>query len=87
MELTEFRAEIFEPSVFTWAQTGADQWFRSVEIGTDYENSAEGAAFEARRDPGNPKGDMEYFRMCHMDPFTFPGCQKQPESYRMSANC
>ena len=74
-ELTEFRNRILDPSVYTWVKIGSDQWGRPTEIGTIYRNSANGAAFEAKRDPGSPDGMMEYFRMCRISPFTFPGGQ------------
>ena len=74
-DLAEFRNKLIDPSVYTWAQIGSDQWFMFTDIGTVYRNSNKGTAFEARRDAGNPQWDMEYFHMCRSDQCTFSGGQ------------
>ena len=72
-DLNEFRTKILDPAVFARAQTGSVQWSRLVDIGTNYRNSAKGAEFEARLDPGNPIGALGYFHMCRVRPCTFSG--------------
>ena len=54
-DLNEFRNRILDPAVYTWIQTGSDEWSRLTEIGTVYRNSLKGTAFEAKRDPGPPR--------------------------------
>ena len=79
-DLDEFSAKIPDPEVYTWAQTGSEQRPRLVEIGTVYRNSANGTAFEAKREPGGPGGgSMEYFRMCRANPCTFTGGQNSQD--------
>ena len=73
-DLNDFRTKIPDPAVYTWVQTGSDQWSRLVDIGAIYRNSVKGKAFEARREPGVPDGESsEYFHMCRVGPCTFPG--------------